>query len=219
MKLQLKSGREGLTLIEVLAVIFVLALLTALFLPAATHSRIRSSRVNCANNLKQIGLAFKLWAGDNNDKFPMQVPVTDGGTMELIESGQVWVHFEVMSNELSSPRLLVCPGDTNRQPGLSFSQGLGNQNVSYFVGVDATPDAPAMLIAGDDNLGVSGVAARQGMLTLWSHGPVAWIKPRLDHGKGGNICLADAGVQQVGDAELRGLLQRSGVATNRLAMP
>src|ERR1035438_6366511 len=67
----------------------------------------RSSRLGCVNNLKQIGLAFRTWAIDNNGPFPFNVSTNTGGTMEFCEVGSdgfdnnAALHFQVMSNELS----------------------------------------------------------------------------------------------------------------------
>jgi hypothetical protein len=64
----------------------------------------QADRIKCVNNLKQIGLAMRVWAGDNNDKYPTSLVV--------------------MSNELSTTKILVCPNDTARQPyaSLGFQQ-------------------------------------------------------------------------------------------------
>ncbi len=77
----------------------------------------RSSRLGCDNNLKQIGLAFRTWAIDNDDQFPFNVSTNTGGTMEHCAVGSdgfdtnAALHFQVMSNELSTPWILVCPKD------------------------------------------------------------------------------------------------------------
>jgi hypothetical protein len=44
----------------------------------------KRQKIRCVNDLKQVGIAFRLWEGDNNDKYPMAVSVTNGGAMELI---------------------------------------------------------------------------------------------------------------------------------------
>ena len=205
------------TLVEVVVVVAVMAVLAAIFLPQWARQKRRVSRLGCVNQLKQIGLAFRQWSIDYNDKFPMQVSVTNGGTMELVNSGSVWPHFQVMSNELNNPKVLVCPNDTNRTPASTFTQNLNDSQISYFVGVDANPTKPAMFLAGDNNLGLGSAQAKHGMLQLSTNSPVAWVKPRHNHG--GNIDLVDNSVQQVGDAQLRELLQKTGMATNRLAIP
>ena len=204
-------------MIEVMVVIVVIAVLVVVFLPALARSRARVSRIGCVNCLKQVGIAFKVWGGDNNDKFPMQVSVTEGGTMELVKSGVVYMHFLVMSNELATPKVLVCPQDTTRTYAKSFDQNFSDRNVISFVGVDADPTNPAMILAGDDNLAVGGTWAKRGLLSLGTNAPVAWTAER--HVNVGNVVMADDSVQQLTTQGLRELLVRTGVATNRLAIP
>jgi len=92
----------------------------------------------CVNRLKQIGLAFRIWEGDNNDRFPFNVSTNAGGTMELCAPGgegfdkNGFMHLRVMSNELSTPKLLVCPADSSKHPVASFSV-LQPENVSYLI--------------------------------------------------------------------------------------
>ena len=65
--------------------------------------RRRYSGINCINNLKQVGLGLRMWAGDNDDKFPMQVSTNQGGTKEWVGSTNVFWHVLVLSNEMGSP--------------------------------------------------------------------------------------------------------------------
>jgi hypothetical protein len=87
-------------------------------------------------NLKQIGLAFKTWALDHQDRFPFSQSTNDGGTMELCARGgdgfdsNAALHFQVMSNELSTPLILRCPKDRTTKPARNFSS-LRAENVTY----------------------------------------------------------------------------------------
>lgn len=217
MKLKHRQTRNGFTLVDILMIVFVLAVLAFVLVPRLAQNKARSSRINCPGHLKQVGLAFRQWALDNGDKFPMQVSVTNGGTMELVESGAVYPHYQVMSNELNTPKFLVCPADKSRTAATSFATNLSNGNLSYFVGVDAVETSPQMLLFGDDNFNVSGKRPKPGLLLLWTKSPVAWTKER--HVNQGNVGLADGSVMGVSSRTLQQALVASGAATNRLAMP
>jgi hypothetical protein len=152
-------------------------------------------RINCVSNLKQIGIACRLWEGDNNGKYPMGVSVTNGGAMELAATGNVAVCFQVMSNELSTPKILLCPEDTHRTYATNFSTGFSSANISYFLNPDAVETYPQMIMIGDDNLLVDGKPVQPGILNLRPGTTIAWTKDR-HHGVG-NIGLADGSAQQV----------------------
>jgi prepilin-type processing-associated H-X9-DG protein len=207
---------RALTLTEVLVVIFVIAVAVALLLPALAAAKRKSARIGCVSNLKQIGIAYRLWEGDHGDKYPMAVSVTNGGAMELVATGNVAACFRVMSNELNTPKILLCPEDTRRVLATNWST-LNNSNISYFVGLDAVESKPQMILGGDDNFAIGGVPVKSGVLQLLTNTPVAWTKDR--HPGWGNICLADGSVQQLTMDGLRQALQQTGVATNRLAIP
>jgi hypothetical protein len=96
----------------------------------------RSQRITCANNLKQIGLALRTWAIDHEGQFPFNRSTNDGGTMELCVRGSdgfdanATLHFQVMSNELSTPLIVLCPQDRSKKPARDF-QHLQAANVTY----------------------------------------------------------------------------------------
>lgn len=89
-----------------------LPILAGLMLPALAKAKAKdkAQRISCVNNMKQIGLAARLWANDHGEKFPPD--------------------FLSMSNDLSSPKVLTCPGDGSKTKAMDWS-AFGSANVSY----------------------------------------------------------------------------------------
>jgi prepilin-type processing-associated H-X9-DG protein len=206
------SRKAAFTLVGLLVIIAVVVILAAMLLPALASVKGRSKRIQCVNNLKQDGLAFRLWEGDNGDKYPMAVSTNKGGTMEY--ASDVFRHFQVMSNELNTPKILVCPAD-NRIAAASFAK-LKNQNVSYFVGLDAEETRSQMLMTGDRNI-TNGFSPVRSVLELRPGIPAGWTEAL--HNGNGNVGMADGSVQQVTIDGLRYVITNSGDATNRIALP
>jgi len=208
---------HALTITEVVVSVVAVCLLALVALAQSENSQEKNQIIGCVNNLKQIGLAFRIWEGDNGDKYPMQVPARRGGAMEPAARGNVAPIFQVMSNELSTPRVLICPADSDRSVANSFAFGFDNSHVSYFAGLDAADDKPAMFLSGDDNFDIGGRPVKSGLLLLATNAPVSWTAAR--HINQGNIGLADGSVQTTSSSFLRQLLVQTGAATNRLAIP
>jgi prepilin-type processing-associated H-X9-DG protein len=229
MKPKQRKEHSGFTRMDLL-ILVALAAVAAVLLPllARPNRRPPSTRIRCRNNLKQVDLAYRQWAIDNNDQFPMQVSITNGGAKEAVEGGGLYLNYLVMSNELNTPKLMFCPADSGRIRATTFAQLLppyastsavafASNNISYFVGLDADEAKPNAILVGDDNFLIGGAKPKPGVLLLWTNSPVAWTRDR--HVNQGNIGLADGSVMGVSTPMLRKALINSGMATNRLAFP
>jgi len=170
--------------------------------------------IACTSNVKQIGLAARIFSSDHGGRFPMEISVNEGGTRECAAFGVVVPHFLVISNELSVPKLLICPADT-RTAASNFGE-LRDWNISYFVGLDASETNSKSLLTGDRNI-TNGSSGKDRILFLTTNQPEGWTKEIHQHW--GNLMLGDGSVQQVDSAGLQQTLRDSGVATNRLAIP
>jgi hypothetical protein len=187
-----------------------------MLLPALAAAKKKAQRINCVNNLKQCGQAFRIWEGDNNDKYPMAVSMNAGGTMEFNTGADTFRHFQVMSNELSTPKILICPSDT-RTAAENFTS-LRNANVSYFAGLDAKEEFPQRFLDGDRNL-TGESTPENGILKLIPGQRVSWTQ--TIHVNSGNVGLSDGSVQQFSNSGLQAGLKNSGSATNiwRISLP
>lgn len=216
MKLSFDLKRNSaMTLIELMVVLVVIAVLSAFILPVMRERQI-NLRMQCVNNLKQAGLAFRIWEGDNGDRYPMAVPGTNGGSMESTTGLNAFRHFQVMSNELSTPKVLLCPSEPDDVRCAKNFTDFDNSKISYFVGVDARETNAAMILSGDRNI-TNGWPVKNGVLELTTNRPARWTSEL--HNKVGDILLADGSVQMVDDPGLQTIVAATGFATNRLQMP
>ena len=225
-----RKSERAFTLTELMVVCLATIILAVMVFSALVSTGRQSQRNSCANNLKQVGVAFRVWEGDNGDKYPMAVSTLDGGALENVWSALntfignqygVTNVFTVMSNEISNPKLLACPADAGKSAIGYWTNANFQANVSYFVGGDASDTYPQMVLSGDRNVGTvnpgtlapavttnvsSSYAAATQLLWL----KASWTATDL-HQKVGNIGLADGGVQQVTIGGLQAALQ---AATN-----
>lgn len=231
MKQTRKTKFAAFTLIELLVVIAIIAILAGMLLPALAKAKQKAQRINCVNNLKQVGLAFRIWAGDNNDRYPLRVPNAEGGTQSYVNAPrETYRTYSVLSNELSTPKVVVCPSD-ERTARTNFAMGTAgvpapdfrnNLAISYFIGRDADEAQPQMLLAGDRNIGQGPSLPNQygfsptspsvegAQVSLGTNPPVNLQWTDKMHQKNGNIALSDGSVQQFTSAKLRDQCRQTG---------
>jgi len=195
------------------AILILLALIFLVF-PSLVRFKRDKERIGCASRLKNIGLAFRVFATDHSDRFPMQVSTNQGGTAEFNYTTELFHHFAVFSNEISTPRILVCPSDSKRKSAKNFTDDISNSNLSYFLVPDAM-ETPTFLLAGDRNI-ISDATRTNGLLFVRSNNVLKWSSDM--HRLLGNVIYGDGSATRVDNTNMPFILQRV-VTPFRIALP
>ena len=212
---------SAVTLLEVLVLVVVMVLIAGILLPpTGTRSKGKANRITCVNNLKNIGLAWRISSTDQGNEFPWHKSGTNG-TMELLaDPGSVWRHYRFISNELGSPRILVCPSDQERRMATNFS-AFGPGNLSYFLGLEGSEDTLESILGGDRNMTTNGMDVGPGLLRLGTN-MNAGFSVKI-HNSAGNVLLGDGSVQQVTSGRFQETVVNAAMAStnaiNRLLVP
>lgn len=210
----LRRLERALTVSELLVLVAVIALLIWVLGPKAfepVRTRIRTA--NCASQLMSIGVAFRLYAGDYGDLFPSAL-IHDDLWLTNCDETLVFA-WRRLSNELATPRLLVCPGDT-RFAAVNFAS-MTRSNLSYFMSIDASVGAPQMLLAGDRNLSSNGVQINPGLFDPGTNCILTTTKEL--HGGVACLLFVDGSVTRYNPGHPPERGSSLTIATNRLAIP
>lgn len=197
----------GFSLVELLVVVAIIGLLASLLLPVIAKAPGRAREIKCLSNLRQIGIAFHTFASDHDGRYPMRVSTNQGGSREYAGTWQTYRHFRALSSQLETPRILICPSDT-RQSASNWP-GLRNRNLSYFVGLDATPGRASSVLAGDRNITRVPVTGGAGVVI---NSTASWTAD-LHHFRG-NLLLSDDSTHRTDDRQLRDYLTGAARVSN-----
>ena len=213
------SSKQAFTRLELAALLTGLALLAAIALPVLASSKLRSEQVTCLSNLRQVGHAAHLWANEHGDRTPWATPESEGGTRgsSSVFKPNPWFQIGWMSNELVTPKILVCPSDQvggprkmandfSNRPGGFFNPAFRNSSLSYLVGLHAIFELSWTILGGDRNIrwDAANVGCSLGFLNaeqLSYRGRFGWTNSI--HGVTGNLLRSDGSVEELSTAGLQ----------------
>jgi prepilin-type processing-associated H-X9-DG protein len=221
-----RFGRRGVSLPEVLVIGILVVLLASLLLPRPNTNR-KSERIRCVNNLKQVGISLRVFQDDLQGRQRALSPLADPGLY------YAWIL--TFSNELATPRVLICSTDRRtRVEAASWADvvkpGARNRAVSYFAGPDATEDRPGNVLFGDRSIEARAplppFSYRSPRAILGDLGTNAgawernlgWTTDAM-HRNQGNLAMADGSVQQADTRRFREILGNTGDPRNRVVQP
>lgn len=216
--------KKGFTLIELLVVVAIIAILAGLLLPALAKAKAKAHQITCVNNLKQIGLAFRMWMNDHEGQVPWDVNWTEGGSKPNSHwtlTGQPFrARYFVCSNELVTPKILTCPSEPDLNVpypdwgkfilGTTPAGVAPNAPLSYFLCNQVEERFPQLLFAGNQNLRTSEGGDPNGDLKFgsgnYSVKSAFWRDSNFHRGRG-NALLADGSTHRTTDQSIRKILQ------------
>src|SRR5947209_2363015 len=109
------AGRAGFTLVELLVVIGIIALLISILLPSLARAREQGNATKCLSNIRQIAMAFQMYANENKQRLPPRNASRGAGHQEwdwvFWQIGQDFSQSNVLRCIKAPPEMMRCPSD------------------------------------------------------------------------------------------------------------
>ena len=208
---------SGLTVLEVMVVLFTITVLAALLLPFLSHS-LAPYPVYCINNQKQCALGFIMFANDNNNQYPWNLAATNSAYLPGCTQGDAAADFnDLQGTYIRAPFVFVCPTDPGRTIRTDLSP-LKNLNLSYGAGYGSNVGANILTL--DRHLVADGNPVSPGLFIYSTNQTMGWSselhRPEVPRGV---MSFYDGHAEIIPGTNINAAFQRSGLALARFAVP
>ncbi len=181
--------KKGFTLIELLVVIAIIAILAAILFPVFGRARENARRSSCQSNIKQIGLGFKQYIQDYDEKYPIAIADVGSGAGSFDTTDQGWA--QSMQPYMKSVQIFQCPSETTPPSApnsgttittggsnTGYSDYWANYNIVGGTGIsEASLDAQALTVLNGDGRGTGATATStdgtSGYVVVFNTAPTA----------------------------------------------
>lgn len=223
-----RQHSAGFTLLEVCAVASCVLLLLIVGLSFLWQTQRNSGRnpLQCQQNLKQIGVALQEFKADHGERYPWEVPFSEGGSLEALPGGQATPHFRSLTNNIRNARVFLCPMDPIRKRGAVLAT-LDDSSISYFVNASANAGPKNQILAGDRTISPTDDPTT-GELNVVAQSQLQWALPAPEETghttidtqeRTGNLLFNNGSLIEATTPQLQRILRSLGTATNRFILP